>query len=450
MTFTVAKEGYNNIMKNIIKKVIWASLFFVPNLAFGAMENNYPEIPISLGRTLAITANSNPVDYIMYFYAFFLAIASIIAVVVLVWAGLEFIISSGDPKNIAPAKNKAIGSLIGLALILGSYIILNTISPTLTNPVVGSVSCDKSNVCVETHIGTTGKITYANSLGDSGNLELGSGDTMVITKYKGLKEIWGFTGLNYTETPQNIYSDSDMSNLTNDLPSSITIDSNIKSIKVYSKQVGVYLYDAPNFGVTRSAPLFLSGSNEDLGGFNVKSVQFVNDTVSRYYGVLFALSKYNNSYDYGFPQGTNPSCSEVLYDNVNNVSLVNTGSILIFKSKADFLATPVSGIVFYDILSCDTSTATDHSCPTTPGTLFESRNLACPAGFESPDVLSVMITKNAGVLLSSLSNKYCKFFDITSPNRVSGDCVSNDVFFDFFSKNRITSKFIIIPYENKF
>jgi hypothetical protein len=445
MIFIVVRVDHNNIMKKIIKKIIWSSLLFVPNLAMAAMENIYPPIPVSFNKTLIIDAASSPADYVIYFYAFFLSISTVIAVVVMIWAGVEMIMSSGNPSKISSAKNKGVGALIGVGVILGSYIILNTISSTLSNPVVDSLNCEKSNVCIN-YVDVSGKITSATSISDSSDLGLKSGDKIIIKRYSGLKEVWGFSDVDYKGSAQRIggYHNEDTINLENELPMELTIDSSIKSIKIYSKQLGAYLYDASGFGVNSLAPLFAGKSLEDLGEYKnkIKSIQFLNDADSKYYAVTFALPKYNHSYDYNFyPQAPRPSCSEVIKENANISSLI--GSILLFKSKTSFLAEPASGIFFYDILSCDNSNPA-YACLAPTGTLFEKQTIDC-SGFEPGDVLSVRVTKQAGVLMFSDDNNYCSFFDISDPNRVSGDCISNDI---LFSK-KIVNKFIIIPYENK-
>jgi hypothetical protein len=434
-------------MKKIINKIIWTGLFLIPNWAFGAMENNYPPIPVSFTKTLVINEGSSTTDALIYFYALFLAIATIIAVMVIVWAGLEMIMSSGEAGKISSARNRGVGALIGLGVILGSYIILNTISPSLSSPSISGLNCDKSNFCIEIHkdVGGTDKVTYVDSLDDGKDLGLVGNDKIVIKRYVGLKEIWGF---DYNGNAQRIggYQDTDTTNLLNELSTELTIDSSYKSIKIYTKQLGAYLYDSPGFNVSKLPPLFTGKSLGDLGEYKgkIKSIQFLNDADSKYYAVLFSLNDYNKNYDYNFLESTGgPSCSEILIDDKANSISFSSGSILLFKSKTDFLAQPVSGLTFYDILNCDIG-ATINACPVNPGPLFESQALSC--GFNAGDVLSVRVTKQAGVLMFVGSNKKsCKFFDISSPSRVYGDCISNDILFS----RKIIDNFIVIPYENK-
>lgn len=71
-------------------------------------------------------------EYIVAIYRYLVGIASIMAGVMIVWAGLKWLTSAGSPERIGEAKKKIAGALVGLVLVLGSYVILNIINPELT------------------------------------------------------------------------------------------------------------------------------------------------------------------------------------------------------------------------------------------------------------------------------------------------------------------------------
>jgi hypothetical protein len=54
-----------------------------------------------------------------------LAIAGAIAVLIVVLAGFRYIISQGNPNDVATAKNAIIYSLIGLVVIICAFAIVN-------------------------------------------------------------------------------------------------------------------------------------------------------------------------------------------------------------------------------------------------------------------------------------------------------------------------------------
>lgn len=54
-----------------------------------------------------------------------LAGAGVIAVVVIIWAGIQFMIARGDPEKVKTARNNILYSVIGLVIVIFSFVILN-------------------------------------------------------------------------------------------------------------------------------------------------------------------------------------------------------------------------------------------------------------------------------------------------------------------------------------
>ncbi len=65
------------------------------------------------------------------FYAWALGIGALIALLVLIYGGIVYTISAGNESRIGEAKEWVFGAVIGLFLLFGSYLILNTINPEL-------------------------------------------------------------------------------------------------------------------------------------------------------------------------------------------------------------------------------------------------------------------------------------------------------------------------------
>ena len=63
---------------------------------------------------------SNVVNSILY-------VAGIIAVVMLIFGGIRFMVSRGDKDKVQKAKNTVIYAIIGLVLVIFSYAIVNFI-----------------------------------------------------------------------------------------------------------------------------------------------------------------------------------------------------------------------------------------------------------------------------------------------------------------------------------
>jgi len=69
--------------------------------------------------------------YIKAIYQYGLSVAGILAAVIIMGAGVIWLTSAGDSGKINKAKQYIFGSLIGVFLLFGAYIILNTINPNL-------------------------------------------------------------------------------------------------------------------------------------------------------------------------------------------------------------------------------------------------------------------------------------------------------------------------------
>lgn len=73
-------------------------------------------------------------QYISAVYKYGLSIAGVLGVLMLMAAGLLWIVSGGDSGKITTAKNLIIGSVTGLILLVGLNLFLTFINPDLVNP----------------------------------------------------------------------------------------------------------------------------------------------------------------------------------------------------------------------------------------------------------------------------------------------------------------------------
>ncbi len=72
-------------------------------------------------------------DYILTVYKYSLGIASILAVIMIIAAGIQWLTSGGNSDGITKAKTRITGAFIGLFILFSSYFILNAINPALIN-----------------------------------------------------------------------------------------------------------------------------------------------------------------------------------------------------------------------------------------------------------------------------------------------------------------------------
>lgn len=69
--------------------------------------------------------------YLVALYQTLVGISGIIAGIMIVWAGVKWMTAAGNPERITDARKKIAGAIVGVVLMLGSYVILNIINPQL-------------------------------------------------------------------------------------------------------------------------------------------------------------------------------------------------------------------------------------------------------------------------------------------------------------------------------
>ncbi len=62
---------------------------------------------------------------------YLITIAAVIAVLFIIWSGLQYIFAGGESEKATKAKDGLVNGLIGLAIVLGSYLIINVVVATL-------------------------------------------------------------------------------------------------------------------------------------------------------------------------------------------------------------------------------------------------------------------------------------------------------------------------------
>lgn len=135
----------NKTWKNIIKKWIFclsifiaiSSVFFYKAPPANALtaEIDWPQVP---GITKQITNEDGSLnldftvaDLVKYAYNFCVMIGGLAAFGMIVFGGVQYLTSSGSPAKTGEAKDKITSALLGLLLLLGSYILFNIINPDI-------------------------------------------------------------------------------------------------------------------------------------------------------------------------------------------------------------------------------------------------------------------------------------------------------------------------------
>jgi len=120
------------LIKN--KKVIFCLIvlgILTTSSAVLALQVEWPDSP-GIPNGTSLDPNSELPQLIRYLYEWGIALGGLAVFVVLVYAGFQYLTSAGSPAQMTEAAERIKSAVIGLVLLLGSVLILNTINPELT------------------------------------------------------------------------------------------------------------------------------------------------------------------------------------------------------------------------------------------------------------------------------------------------------------------------------
>lgn len=128
-------------MKNIVRRGMAVAVIAIVGISFfGNALAQTPACPKDTICTKLIVPIPgtpgvivNPADYIVNFYQFSIGFAGLFAMLIIVYAGIKWTASAGNQSAISEAKDMVTNAVWGLALLLGAFLILNTIDPKLTS-----------------------------------------------------------------------------------------------------------------------------------------------------------------------------------------------------------------------------------------------------------------------------------------------------------------------------
>lgn len=119
-------------------------VFILSGLALGStavaqlnFPGNYPNIPLIRNAPQAYTpANAYTLQDIVNILGqvrnFILIVGIIFIVIMIIWAGIDYVTARGDEEKLAAAKNKLVGAIIGAAIILAAFALIATIRSILS------------------------------------------------------------------------------------------------------------------------------------------------------------------------------------------------------------------------------------------------------------------------------------------------------------------------------
>ncbi len=401
-----------------------AILLFSFSFVFAAVTpSQYPTI-----AGITISSQTTAAEYIIYFFDLAVAVGGLIAVVVVIMAGIDFLTSSGNPGKLEDAKGRLKNAGLGIAILLGAYLILGIINPQLQNVKVNSLICNQG-IQVSASDGETVCIT----------------DTTPNIAYDIKSTLKWFVGAD-TLYKVYIYSGSNFTGTVTDVALGSGDISGAKSIYFIKRQSGFYLFNGTNYQVgSQPTPFYVPGTidlNASNGTFDnlTKSMDIVNPSeMIKEHAVVFSDPKERGTCSFvgGQPVPDMGTADGPYYPSpIGNNTL---SSMVVFKE--DLSDTSYRGSVYlYNVQNCGAtsqgggggsggaSTEQLKSCeiriPDTPPSPTAIAAACSKVGWndDGDRVLSFKITGSVGLVLVSTDNK-CQYWDINSIS--NGTCFSS-------------------------
>ena len=307
----------------------------------GSLEIGYPEIG---GE--APTEETRLPEYIKYIFNFSVIIAGILAFAVMVYGGIVYLISAGDPTKISDAKSRMFGGIVGLVLLLMTYLILITINPELAilkemellKPVTGVYLCENNADC---------------DIDDPDKKRYFTASTPAIKDFdaRWIKFIDDTDKLSSVFVYDDEEFEGNIEEITNTGAETVSsIPFAAKSIDFFWNRPGVYLYEETDFGIDKRPPKYLSGSAANLGDWNnkVQSIKIKKPINSQIGTVLFTESEYRGECDIVHQRDVSTLDASTGVYSVANSTL---SSIVVYYYQEDQEIT--GDVIFYNSIECE-------------------------------------------------------------------------------------------------
>jgi hypothetical protein len=345
-------------MKKHSKKIYFflCGIFCFTFLSFAtfvfALEIEYPGIPFYP----ALNSNSTLPQFIAYWFGLGIYIAMAIALISFVIGAIGIVIASasGDPSKRGEAIDRIKGSILGLVLLLSSFLILRTINHALVSPSLTSLG-EVPGVFY-----TNGTDYKSSPISESNTANIPAGYSTIIYKcavgaYSPNLYIWKFPRINFKG------SDNEYQGIT-------IVEKKCGeqepvgesgSFKIAFKTPGVYFFlgdncrgymSNSNLSSQNTATPFSSdlkpGETTPTG--NIRSIKIVNDpTNNSYFGVIIhEQSGTDKSGPCDIPRFSNNAeeCIQIYNDSYNKDMQTNAVTIFQLSKNPIYSGT---GIDFY-------------------------------------------------------------------------------------------------------
>ena len=109
-----------------LKRAILVSLFLAGTALAKSLEVNY------IGAGAPATTQAGIPEYITYLFTLSLTVGAFLSLGIIMIAGFKYLTSIGNPAILEEAKDQIFSAILGLLILLSSWLILNAVNPALT------------------------------------------------------------------------------------------------------------------------------------------------------------------------------------------------------------------------------------------------------------------------------------------------------------------------------
>jgi hypothetical protein len=276
--------------KKILNLAVFVGLF-IYNSVF-ATEITYPTI-----GSVGMPANPTFANYFLYFFTAGLLVGTISAIIVIISVSVKYFISRGDLAKTESAKNEIIRAFIGLAILFGSILIVNTINSGINKNTIDNINTEQYSGGVMLQFQTDPEAHLGGDLREVTKQITG---LRWLSKVDDLPRIYIYPSKDFVGDATEVKNgESPVINVGQ----SISFDWNIP---------GVYLYNDKDFklkGRKSAFPVLISQPALSTEGFDkqtasIKIVQpkqkTANEVLISYGAVLFSGSNYTGKCSWVF------------------------------------------------------------------------------------------------------------------------------------------------------
>lgn len=118
------------MLRRFFVALVLSACFVSPVFAQAPTAPDAQPIPITLGVPIGATRQvSGIAEYINLGYRYLVSVILVVAIIMVVWGGFRYLLGSANIGNVQRGKEIIRDAVVGMLLVIGAFVILNTVNP---------------------------------------------------------------------------------------------------------------------------------------------------------------------------------------------------------------------------------------------------------------------------------------------------------------------------------